>query len=596
MTPPPDPSSADAMLPDRWYTDTEPSPTYPLWSRANAGEIYPSAVTPLAGTSVFFGAGELGWRDCNHRIGVLWPDEWDPISNNIIGCFGGYFFINMSITRIFGVRAPGMTPEMVDQQYFGDLGDIPSYADEARPGDEREDSTAKIGAWIATEAFGRESLPELLDQRREAEALVASRGDLTAASHGELLARFRGQDDLFRRLFEQHIVNSSAIGLGLGVVTGVCEAIGRPDLPMTLVAGAGDVDSAAPSHALWELSRHVRESHKLTEAFDDGVEGVLDRLRHLGTVDVVAFVAEVDAFLDRYGSRGPNEWELAAEVWGTRPEIAMAAVERMRHQDDDSTPEAAAAEMSAKRDVALHDVRTALAGADEETRQQFEAGLRCAQVYATGRERSKTTCILVIHELRLVARELGRRAVAAGAFDDASQVFMLLNDELDALADDPGQYADVVRERAAQYAMLATLEPPFVFNGNPPPLSEWARRSDPNDAIVNPGDVLTGIPGCSGVYRGRARVLLDAADPMALEPGDVLVAPVTDPAWTPLFVPAGAVVVDVGAQITHAVIVSRELAIPCVVSVTNATRTIPDGAIIEVDGAAGTVTIIELPS
>jgi pyruvate,water dikinase len=89
-------------------------------------------------------------------------------------------------------------------------------------------------------------------------------------------------------------------------------------------------------------------------------------------------------------------------------------------------------------------------------------------------------------------------------------------------------------------------------------------------------------------------VVLDPGDPRGLEPGEILVAPVTDPAWTPLFVPAAAVVVDVGAQITHAVIVSRELGLPCVVSVTGATRTIPDGALIEVDGAAGTVTIISL--
>jgi pyruvate,water dikinase len=87
-------------------------------------------------------------------------------------------------------------------------------------------------------------------------------------------------------------------------------------------------------------------------------------------------------------------------------------------------------------------------------------------------------------------------------------------------------------------------------------------------------------------------------DPMAadmLEPGDVLVAPITDPSWTPLFVPASAVVVDVGAQISHAIIVSRELGLPCVVSVTDATLRIPDGAMIEVDGTAGTVTVLADP-
>ncbi|MBE7194688.1 MAG: phosphoenolpyruvate-utilizing protein, partial [Gordonia polyisoprenivorans] len=81
-------------------------------------------------------------------------------------------------------------------------------------------------------------------------------------------------------------------------------------------------------------------------------------------------------------------------------------------------------------------------------------------------------------------------------------------------------------------------------------------------------------------------------DPSALEPGDILVAPITDPSWTPLFVAAAAVVVDVGAPFSHAAIVSRELGIPCVVSATEATKRITDGAMVEVDGTAGTVTLL----
>jgi pyruvate,water dikinase len=88
-------------------------------------------------------------------------------------------------------------------------------------------------------------------------------------------------------------------------------------------------------------------------------------------------------------------------------------------------------------------------------------------------------------------------------------------------------------------------------------------------------------------------VITDLADPRALNPGDVLVAPLTDPSWTPLFVPAAAVIVDVGAVMSHAVIVSRELGIPCVVSVTDATRRLVDGALVTVDGSAGTVTVVE---
>ena len=108
------------------------------------------------------------------------------------------------------------------------------------------------------------------------------------------------------------------------------------------------------------------------------------------------------------------------------------------------------------------------------------------------------------------------------------------------------------------------------------------------------GDELRGLPGCPGVAEGTARVILDPNDPSALEPGDVLIAPITDPSWTPLFVPAAAVVVDVGAALSHAIIVSRELGIPCVVSATDATRRIPDGAWIRVDGGTGVVTVLEV--
>jgi phosphoenolpyruvate synthase/pyruvate phosphate dikinase len=107
------------------------------------------------------------------------------------------------------------------------------------------------------------------------------------------------------------------------------------------------------------------------------------------------------------------------------------------------------------------------------------------------------------------------------------------------------------------------------------------------------GDVLKGVSGCTGRAVGRARVVLDSLNPDNLEPGDILVAPIIDPSWTPLFVPAAAVVVNVGAPLSHAVIVSRELGIPCVVSVADATRIIPEGALIEVDGDTGTVTILE---
>ena len=189
--------------------------------------------------------------------------------------------------------------------------------------------------------------------------------------------------------------------------------------------------------------------------------------------------------------------------------------------------------------------------------------------------------------------ELGRRQVEKGQIDEQRDICMLFADELDQLAS--GELVEIretIAERQAHHDWLSSLEPPFIINGSLPPHSEWPTRGETVIDLSEPGDVLAGNPGCPGVYRGRARVILDPSDPGALEPGDILIAPMTDPAWTPLFVPAGAVVVDVGAALSHAIIVSRELGLPCVVSVTDATRRIPDGAEIEVDGNTGQVTLL----
>jgi phosphoenolpyruvate synthase/pyruvate phosphate dikinase len=110
--------------------------------------------------------------------------------------------------------------------------------------------------------------------------------------------------------------------------------------------------------------------------------------------------------------------------------------------------------------------------------------------------------------------------------------------------------------------------------------------------MASAGEVLQGGPGAPGVVTGTARIVLDPADAPDLEPGDILVAPTTDPSWVPLFLSVGGVVTNVGAVGSHAAIVSRELGVPCAVSVVHATDRIPDGATITIDGSTGTVTIL----
>ena len=580
---------------ERWITDNEPSVRYPIYTRANAGEVYPDPVTPLSGSLAMLSAGDAGWKDAYVRLGTMDREEFEPDRPNTIGCFGGYFYLNMSLTRIYGVRFPGLTPEMVDLQYFGEMPGIPPYEAEARPTDESPRHTARLQEWLSTYIFARDDLPELRDDQRQLARLVAGRPAFDELSDQELVDRARSLTPLYRRLFCRHIAVSAAAGVGTGTVAGVCQAIGDPGLTMTLVAGIGGVDSAAPSLALWDMGRQVAASPALTAAFDDGVPGLLDRLRAAppGTGGPELLDA-LDGFLERYGSRGPNEWELRSHTWGTKPELALAAVDRMRFAPDSQAPAANLTQRAEDASEAAAKVSAMLEG-DPAASAQFSAGVRAARLFLAGRERTKTNCITLVHEMRVALREVGRRLVERGHLGVVEQIFMFRDDELDDVLERPESFTELAAVREQQYLSLFELEPPFIINGTVPPLSTWARRDREASETNVVGQVLTGIAGCPGTATGRARVILDPSDPGALEPGDILVAPVTDPSWTPLFVPAAAVVVDVGAQITHAVIVSRELGIPCVVSVTDATRSIPDGATITVDGTNGTVTVDALP-
>ena len=189
--------------------------------------------------------------------------------------------------------------------------------------------------------------------------------------------------------------------------------------------------------------------------------------------------------------------------------------------------------------------------------------------------------------------EYGWRLVERDVITEVEQVFMITDQELDAVRADSQSFAGVITERWTQYRALFDHEPVFVVNGRVPSLEEMTPRARTRVEHAAVGTVLAGAAGSGGVASGRARVIRDAADPSAFEPGDVLVAPQTDPSWVPLMVSAAAVVVNVGAQGSHAMIASRELGIPCVVSVADATDTIPDGAMVTVDGSAGTVRIDE---
>jgi pyruvate,water dikinase len=302
-----------------------------------------------------------------------------------------------------------------------------------------------------------------------------------------------------------------------------------------------------------------------------------------------------DDFVCNFGSRGPNEWEARSPSWETRPELALSAIERMRLAPASADPASHSVDRARERAAAAEQLLSIVAG-DAAVSGQLSVAIAASQAWIPARERTKTNNIRLIHECRMPMRELGRRMVERGFFDEVEDFGFVQADEMDGIiaapAGDAGKWRNIVRERRAKYEELSAKIPQFVFVGAAASPDTWEARSASSAGRLSVGDALQGMPGCPGVARGRARVILDSNDPTALEPGDILVAPITDPSWTPLFVPAAGVVVDVGAPLSHAIIVSRELGIPCVISATDATRRIPDGALLEVNGSTGVVTVL----
>lgn len=567
-----------------WVIDDDPNDRFPIWTRGNVGEVFPTVVTPMT-WSLFSRDVEAGWRDALARFGALGEDDYEGVQSACIGVFGGYCYLNVSLHRILAVRTPGLTPADMDRSLFGES-EAPPY--ESRPGDRDLRATLKVTRTVVR-TLGARRLPDLDDDKELVRGWLARVPDPETADDQSLLRTVAEFRSMFRRLFGHHIHTTFAATIPTGLLNQLCaDKLHNPGLVLRLLGGIGDVESAEPAGALWDLGRLVASSPALTAAFDAGLNDLDERLRADDAAS--AFVRRFDAFRDRFGARGPNEWESSSPTYGTDARLGLAAIDRLRLTDADHDPARQRLVLAGDRAAATDAARARLRRRD---RPMFDRALRSAAVWSQGRERSKTTVIRALHAMRLAQRQLAARAREQGGPADLADYWLLTADEVSPYLADPPSFTSVLAERRARYEALHALEPPFVFVGEQPDPATWERRDASAATLARPGDLLHGIGGCPGVARGRARIVLDPADPRALGPGDVLVAPITDPSWTPLFIPAEAVVVDVGAQMSHAVIVSRELGIPCVVSVTGATRRVPDGALVEVDGTLGTVRVLD---
>jgi phosphohistidine swiveling domain-containing protein len=192
----------------------------------------------------------------------------------------------------------------------------------------------------------------------------------------------------------------------------------------------------------------------------------------------------------------------------------------------------------------------------------------------------------------------GRRLVAEGRIDDPEDVFMLRREEVRAaVADSWGApLQELVDERRRELEQARRSTPP-PFLGPPPdprasvPAMVAKFYGVPGKARQE-GDVLHGTAASSGTARGTARVVRSLDDFGRVQAGDILVCTTTTPAWTPLFGSIAGLVTDTGGILSHAAVVAREYGLPAVVGAAVATTIVPDGVQVEVNGAAGTLTLL----
>ncbi len=563
-----------------WVIDREPSRRFPVYTRGNSGEVFPNVMTPLTGSLIGDAASD-GQLAAMRSLGLLTGHDLADPGTAGTGVFGGYLYGNLSLLRVACERVPGMSALDADRQVAGLSADAPAHRPQR--GDRSIEATLRSVGVLGGRVL-RPSIAEVDRARVATDRWCASLAEPAERSDAQLIEFARAYPPRFADHMCLLLRYSGFAAASSSMIDRVAAHAGLPDgSAVALTSGLGTIDSASPALRLWALGRRVANSPRLSGLFDAGE----DPADHAGEPDVDAFLDRWAHFVVRHGARGPDEWELASPTWGTNPEIARAAIERLRQAPAERDPVSAGRRLATERARLTAEVRRTLTAP---LRPVFDRLSRAANLYAQGRERAKAVFIDDVYPVRRALFELAARCRARGGPAERRDVFLITIDELPDFVADPPSFADLIELRRRRRGYLQEREPPFVFSREIPDPATWRLRSA--TAVSAADTALRGQGVCAGIARGTVRIVRDPTEPRALQPDDILVAPITDPAWTPLFLAVAGVVVEVGAQQSHAAIVARELGIPAIVGVSGATTRLVEGQTIEIDGGRGTVTVL----
>jgi pyruvate,water dikinase len=509
------------------------------WSTSNVGEAVPGVLTPL-NWSLWKRGGEAGLRAALVAVGALEREHAgvpERDRDRVMGLFAGRLAANVDFMGRMGDRLPATSGAAIALQLLGRLPDDfvsrPTYR--RMPAIAASYPRALAGAPRAVRALHARTGPWWSAQVARSPAL-----DRDAAR-----TQWRLAADRFTVAMSTHItcVFATVQPAHDGVLR-LCAAVGRPELALPLTSGLGNHAEVEVVGDLWDVSR--------------------DRL-------------SFDVFLAQHGYHGHDEGEIASRVWRENPGPVYQLVKQYR--DRTRSPAEVVAARTEERAAAELQLMDAL---PRWQRGPARGLLRIAGQMIPLRGVGKVSFLRVLDVARAAARRNGELLAAAGHLADPDDVFLLTAEEM--LVDAP-RHA-LVGERREQRAAHLAVALPTGWRGRPE-----LRPIAGIPGSIATGSTLAGIGVSPGVVEARARVVLDATD-LDFEPGQILVAPYTDPSWGPLMFTAAALVVDIGGELSHAAVVARELGIPCVMGTGDGTRRLRTGDRLRVNGGSGIVEVL----
>lgn len=318
--------------------------------------------------------------------------------------------------------------------------------------------------------------------------------------------------------------------------------------------------------------------------------GVRERLREklMADGDGRIFLAQLDAFLERYGHR-EVQMDILYPTWGEDPTPVLQFVRRYFDADENASPHAQQARLVREREQLAREV-------DERVQRDLRGRIAVAPIFhwvlhnTQTHTRERDTMHFELTRLfppfRRALLELGARWQKQNVLEAQDDIFFLTLDEMDRViaGQEPLRMQALVKERRAEFEYSRQ-------HGAPALLRDGAAVETVQVRDESAAGQLRGVAGSPGRVSGIVRVIRGPQEFEKLQRGEILVAPLTNPVWTPLFAIASGIVTQVGGILSHGAIVAREYGIPAVMAVRDATTRLQDGQRVTVDGNKGIVSL-----